>query len=70
MRVLPRSVVGIGGLVVPLLRELKETRHQFERPWVLDGRAAQERFGIRPTPLRGAVIATVEAVRGQATVRG
>ena len=70
VRVLPRSVVGIGGLVVPLLRELKETRHQFERPWVLDGRAAQERFGIRPTPLRGAVIATVEAVRGQATVRG
>lgn len=63
VRVLPRSMVTLGGLVVPLLRELKETRHQFERPWELDSTAAQTHFGLRPTPLREAIAETVK--RGQ-----
>lgn len=63
VRVMPRAVVTIGGLIVPLLRELKETRHQFERPWELYGTAAQEHFGVRPTPLRDAVAATIDALR-------
>ena len=47
---LPRVVVSVGGWFSPLLRELWETRHQFERPFVLDSTAAQERFGLAPTP--------------------
>jgi hypothetical protein len=38
------------GVFHPLLRELKETRHQFEGPFLLDSSAAQERFGLAPTP--------------------
>lgn len=34
----------------PLLRELRQLRYQWEAPYVLDSRAAQERFGIAPTP--------------------
>ncbi len=47
---LPRVVVSVGGWFSPMLRELWETRHQFERPFVLDSTAAQERFGLEPTP--------------------
>lgn len=62
VRVLPRAVVSVGGLAVPLLRALWETRHQFERPFVIDGSAAQDRFGITPTPLANAVQRTVAAL--------
>ncbi|WP_028707336.1 NAD-dependent epimerase/dehydratase family protein [Propionicicella superfundia] len=47
---LPRFVVTAGGVFSPLLRELRETRHQFERPFVLDSSAAQDEFGLTPTP--------------------
>ena len=46
---LRRVVVSVGGWFSPMLRELWETRHQFERPFVLDSTAAQERFGLAPT---------------------
>ena len=46
---LPRVLVSVGGWFSPMLRELRETRHQFERPFVLDSSAAQERFGLAPT---------------------
>ncbi len=65
VRVMPRVVVTVGGLVVPLLGELRETRHQFERPFVLDSTAAQERFGLTPTPLREGLARTVDAVRAK-----
>lgn len=63
LTVLPRAPVSVGGLVVPLLGALRETRHQFERPFVLDSTAAQSRFGLRPTPLREAISRTVAALR-------
>lgn len=65
LRVLPRGVVTLGGLVVPILGELRETRHQFERPFVIDGSAAQQRFGLRPTPLRESIAQTIPAIRAR-----
>ncbi|MBB1515585.1 NAD-dependent epimerase [Tessaracoccus sp. MC1679] len=65
-RPLPRAVVTVGGLVVPILHALWETRHQFERPFVLDSSAAQARFGLAPTPLRRGLELTVEALRREA----
>lgn len=47
---LPRFVISAAGVFSPMLRELWETRHQFERPFVLDSTAAQETFGLAPTP--------------------
>lgn len=49
-RGIPHLVVDAIGLGHPLLREFRETRHQFERPFVLDSTAAQARFGLEPTP--------------------
>jgi hypothetical protein len=46
----PRVLVDSVALVYPLLRELKETRHEFEHPWVLDSSRAQQAFGLQPTP--------------------
>lgn len=52
---LPWSVTWLGGVFVPLLRELRETRHQFTRPFVLDSSAAQETFGLTPRPVADSV---------------
>lgn len=68
LRVVPRGVVTAGGVVVPILRELRETRHQFERPFVIDGSAAEQRFGLRPTPLRDSIAQTVAAIRAGSAV--
>ena len=38
------------GLVNPLIRELPEVAYQFEDPFVLDSTAAQQTFGLAPTP--------------------
>lgn len=35
---------------IPLLRELPEVMHQHTRPWVMDSSAAQQTFGLQPTP--------------------
>lgn len=48
-----------GALVSPMVRELQEVRYQFERPYVLDSRAAQELFALRPTPEKDQFASTV-----------
>jgi nucleoside-diphosphate-sugar epimerase len=57
---LPRVVVSVGGWFSPLLRELWETRHQFERPFVLDSTAAQEKFGLAPTSWETQLTETID----------
>ena len=47
------------GLAVPFVRELGEVRYQFVRPFVLDSRAAQETFGLAPTPIEEGLAAHV-----------
>jgi nucleoside-diphosphate-sugar epimerase len=59
-RGIPRLVVDAIGLGHPLLRELKETRHQFERPFVLDSSSAQVRFGLEPSPWHVTLKETVD----------
>lgn len=51
---------------VPLIRELNETAHQFERPFILDSSQAAERFGLAPTPWDDALAATIEWLRADA----
>jgi hypothetical protein len=46
----PRTVLSVGGVVVPLLREMRETVYQFERPYVLDSSAITRELGLAPTP--------------------
>ena len=51
------------GVVSPLVRELRETRYQFDRPFVMDSSAFESTFGIAPTPMGEALKATLEFYR-------
>ncbi|MCK0113046.1 NAD-dependent epimerase/dehydratase family protein [Ornithinimicrobium sp. F0845] len=55
VREVPWPVLWTGGLVVPTLRELRETRHQFTRPFILDSDAAQQTFGLVPRSVTDSV---------------
>jgi hypothetical protein len=37
------------------IRELRETQHQFRRPFILDSSAAEATFGLRPALLEESV---------------
>lgn len=45
-----RAVLGVGGRVLPVLRELRETEYQFTAPYVLDSSAIERELGLAPTP--------------------
>lgn len=66
VRALPRPLGTAAGLVVPFMRELRETRHQFERPFVLDSALTQRRFGLAPTPWEQALTLTIASRRSPA----
>lgn len=55
---LPRPLK-LAARVMPVVRELDETAHQFERPFVLDSSDAEETFGVRATPWEEALRSTV-----------
>ena len=52
VRIAPLGRLGIRavGMVMPSMRPMADTFYQFDRPFVMDDRAARERFGITPTP--------------------
>jgi hypothetical protein len=60
---MPRWVINAIGVLSPLVRELRETRYQFDRPFVVDSSAFQSTFGIAPTPIDEALEATLEFYR-------
>ena len=45
----PNVMWNLLGLFNPLLKELKETAYQFQRPYILDDSAARKTFGMQPT---------------------
>ncbi len=47
------------GLFVTLMRELQETRYQFDHPWIADSTLTEQTFGLRATPLAEQAAATV-----------
>ncbi|GAA1978912.1 NAD-dependent epimerase/dehydratase family protein [Terrabacter lapilli] len=63
VRTLPRPIGTAAGLVVPFMREVRETRHQFERPFVLDSDLTQRTFDLAPTPWEEALAVTIAARR-------
>ncbi len=48
---IPYPVMWTTGLFSPLVKELRTTRYQFTRPFVIDSSATTEAFGLEPTPL-------------------
>lgn len=63
----PAALMKLIGLVVPTVRELRETMHQFTNDWVVDSTAAERTFGLAATPLEQGARATVAAARGAST---
>ncbi|MEO3858553.1 NAD-dependent epimerase/dehydratase family protein [Acrocarpospora sp. B8E8] len=53
------------GLFMPFMRELRETRYQFDRPFVLDSSAFQKTFGVAPTPIDEALKASMQHLAAQ-----
>ncbi|MEU8436486.1 NAD-dependent epimerase/dehydratase family protein [Streptomyces sp. NPDC029216] len=70
VRGIPPLVLGLGGLFSPLLRELKEIRYQFDRPFTVDSSAYEAAFAVRATPLDQQVKATVDWWRERLTTTG
>lgn len=64
---IPYPVLWGAGLVQPFIRELRATRYQFVRPFVMDSTAATEAFGLRPRPLDDSLRDAAEAVRAADT---
>ncbi|WP_411125292.1 NAD-dependent epimerase/dehydratase family protein [Streptomyces sp. x-19] len=67
VRRLPPVALGVAGLFSPLIRELKEIRYQFDRPFVMDARAYEAAFAVRATPVDEQVDATVDWWRARST---
>jgi nucleoside-diphosphate-sugar epimerase len=55
VRSLPVSVLWSVGLVNREVRELRETQHQFRKPFILDSSAAEATFGLLPASLEESV---------------
>ena len=60
---LPRPLVKLIGLFMPLLREVEEMLYQWEEPFVADDRAFRARFGVLPTSQEDGARKTVEWAR-------
>lgn len=52
---LPYAAVWLGGFADKFVKELRETQHQFRRPFVLDSSLAQETFALKPESVDEAV---------------
>ncbi|NJQ01118.1 NAD-dependent epimerase/dehydratase family protein [Streptomyces zingiberis] len=59
VRGLPPAVLGVASLFSPLLRELKDIRYQFDRPFVVGTSAYEAAFSVRATPVDEQIKATV-----------
>ncbi|GGU51492.1 NAD-dependent epimerase [Streptomyces albospinus] len=70
VRGLSPAVLGIAAVFSPLIRELKEIRYQFDRPFVAESGAYEAEFAVRATPVDEQVKATVEWWRGHLATAG
>ena len=64
----PAPLLARAGLVVPMVHELRETRHQFACDWVLDAGRAERTFGLAATPLAEGARRTIETLLRRAPV--
>jgi nucleoside-diphosphate-sugar epimerase len=52
---IPYPVLWATGLFSPLVKELRTTRYQFSKPFVIDSSATTETFGLKPTAMDDAL---------------
>jgi hypothetical protein len=58
---MPWPVLRAVGVVVPMIREVVDVRHQFDQPFVIDATATTATFGLEPTPWDDVLRATAGA---------
>ncbi|TFV62612.1 NAD-dependent epimerase/dehydratase family protein [Geodermatophilus sp. DF01-2] len=61
VRGIPWPVLRAAGSASPVMREVLDVRHQFDRPYVIDASATTAAFGLTATPWAEVVAATVGA---------
>jgi hypothetical protein len=59
----PGLLIRAMGLVNPVMRELPEVAYQLKQPFILDSTAAQETFGLVPTPWDDALAMVIKSFR-------
>jgi nucleoside-diphosphate-sugar epimerase len=59
----PAGSLTLTGVVSAQMRELKETRYQFDRPFLLDSSDCTGTFGLEATPLDDGLAAVADAAR-------
>jgi nucleoside-diphosphate-sugar epimerase len=65
IRRVPRIALAAAGLVVPIVREVREMAYQWEEPFVVDDARFRARFGDLATPLDEAARQTVAYARAK-----
>ncbi len=60
---IPYPVLWTMGVFSPLVRELRTTHYQFDRPFIIDSSAATATFGLEPEPVDDALRDTARALR-------
>jgi len=60
---MPRWLLSIAGMFVPILREFREMTYQYDRDYVFDSSKFEQRFGFVPTKPADAVRGIVNALR-------
>jgi len=61
---IPHPVMWVAGLFSPMIRELRATSYQFDRPFILDSTLTTETFGLKPQPIDEALLEAAALVRG------
>jgi nucleoside-diphosphate-sugar epimerase len=61
---IPYPVLWTYGLFDPFVKELRTTRYQFAKPFVIDSAATTATFGVEPTPMDDVLRATGDLLRG------
>ena len=60
-RVVPKFMVSLAGLMVPIMRELKEMLYQYDRDYDFDSSKFETVFNIKPTPMEEGIKQVVKA---------
>jgi nucleoside-diphosphate-sugar epimerase len=63
---IPRALLTAVGIASPQVRGFRETRYQFDRPFLLDSSACTATFGITATPMDAAFAAIADGAEGSA----
>ena len=63
---IPYAVLWTSGLFSPMIKELRTTRYQFTKPFVIDSSATTQAFGLQPVALEVALRDAAARLRDQA----